>query len=495
MEKRLQEKLEENEELQGQLKRARDAVQQAVSAKDEALKKASASAKSAGANAGGAHGKASLDDVVAAEQSSARIFQLEEQMALLRRKAEVEQPNEIAALRHRLAVVQSRVGELEVELEEAEDRRKKATSQGPGGRSLRDSEDRFLREERLKDELDIARRQRLELEAALLDRDARAIEHRFDIESKEGEVERMRRRVRELEAAYRSAASATGAKLAPDASKSSSAAGGGGSAAQRERDLEGVIEAMKRVVDKLKAENERLKKSGGSEAKAGESEKRAAAEKKRADKLEEDLKGLTAKLKGHEESSQRLIQKQEQINKLRKQLKQRDDELAAAQAESGAGSDEVDTLKRKLQNSEARIQNLEATVQQAEAKAARGAGAGAGAAASSKEVEALRKRAVEHAAEVEAVRADLAVVQRRAAELEKQLASGAAAGGGGSGGHPAALQAEMRQLREENKNLRQELSAFDLDFFNEIEQLKFEHSEAVKKLRAYEAASGAGGRR
>ena len=494
MEKRLQEKLEENEELQGQLKRARDAVQQAVSAKDDALKKASASAKST-TGATGAHGKASLDDVVAAEQSSARIFQLEEQMALLRRKAEVEQPNEIASLRHRLAVVQSRVGELEVELEEAEDRRKKATSQGPGGRSLRDSEDRFLREERLKDELDIARRQRLELEAALLDRDARAIEHRFDIESKEGEVERMRRRVRELETAYRSAASATGAKLAPDASKSSSAAGGGGSAAQRERDLEGVIEAMKRVVDKLKAENERLKKSGGTEAKAGESDKRAAAEKKRADKLEEDMKGLTAKLKGHEESSQRLIQKQEQINKLRKQLKQRDDELAAAQAESGAGSDEVDTLKRKLQNSEARIQNLEAAVHQAEAKAARGTGAGA--TASGKEVEALRKRAVDHAAEVEALRADLAAVQRRAAELEKQLASGAAAGGGGGsgGGHPAALQAEMRQLREENKNLRQELSAFDLDFFNEIEQLKFEHSEAVKKLRAYEAASGSGGRR
>lgn len=50
-----------------------------------------------------------------------------------------------------------------------------------GGRSLRDDEEAFLREERLKDDLDLSRRQKLELEAALLDRDARAIESKFDL--------------------------------------------------------------------------------------------------------------------------------------------------------------------------------------------------------------------------------------------------------------------------------------------------------------------------
>ena len=38
-----------------------------------------------------------------------------------------------------------------------------------------------MREERLKDDLDLSRRQKLELEAALLDRDARAIESKFDL--------------------------------------------------------------------------------------------------------------------------------------------------------------------------------------------------------------------------------------------------------------------------------------------------------------------------
>lgn len=36
-----------------------------------------------------------------------------------------------------------------------------------------------MREEKLKDDLDRARRQRLELEAALLERDARAMENRW----------------------------------------------------------------------------------------------------------------------------------------------------------------------------------------------------------------------------------------------------------------------------------------------------------------------------
>ena len=86
-----------------------------------------------------------------------------------------------------VSVSQARVGELEAALEESEDRRRKERSSasagggngsgsgGTGGipRSLRDSEDRFMREEKLKDDLERARRVRLDLEAALLDRDAR----------------------------------------------------------------------------------------------------------------------------------------------------------------------------------------------------------------------------------------------------------------------------------------------------------------------------------
>lgn len=49
--------------------------------------------------------------------------------------------------------------------------------------------------------------------------------------------------------------------------------------------------------------------------------------------------------------------------------------------------------------------------------------------------------------------------------------------------------AEVKRLKEENERLRQELSAFDLDFFEEIENLKFAHAEAIRKLKVYEASS------
>ena len=393
-------------------------------------------------------------------------------------------PNRLPTHPHRLSVVQSRVGELEVELEETEDRRRKANS---GARTLRDSEDRFLREERLKDDLDIAKRQKLELEAALLDRDARAIENRFDLESKAGEAERMRRRIRELEQAYRAAAAAAGgAKLGNlDAAFAGPSQSKGG---QRERDLEGVIDAMKRVVDKLKAENDRLKKGTGTDAaKGGEWEKKASAEKRRADKAEDDLKGMAAKLRGHEESSQKLVQKQEALTRLKKQLKQREDELAELRekASSGQGEEEkeVALLRKKLGQAEGRIQALEGSVQQAEARAARGAKA-------ADKGDGRQARTAEQAAEVDSLRAGLQEAQRRIAELSSGTAA-AAGGAAGAGAAGAGMAAELRSLREENKNLRQELSAFDLDFFEEIEDLKNAHAEAVKKLRMYEG----GGRR
>lgn len=51
------------------------------------------------------------------------------------------------------------------------------------------------------------------------------------------------------------------------------------------------------------------------------------------------------------------------------------------------------------------------------------------------------------------------------------------------------LEAENLHLKEENEKLLGELQAFDLDFFEEIEDLKYKYSEAVKKLRRYEGGN------
>lgn len=130
-----------------------------------------------------------------------------------------------------------------------------------------------MREEKLRDELDYARRQRLDLEAAILERDSKAMEHRFDLEARTAENERLRRRLREVESALKTGP--TGAASVKKAAWQEDKAGVG----KKEKELEGVVDAMKRVIDKLKAENDRMKKTGGpEERKSADAEKKLLGE-------------------------------------------------------------------------------------------------------------------------------------------------------------------------------------------------------------------------
>jgi centrosomal protein CEP290 len=491
VEKRLSEKLSEVDDLTSQLQKAREMTQQAISSKEEYAKKAQAAGKKAARSAADGGG---AGDSAAMEELNNKIFDLEESNARLRRTAEVEQLNAMSKMRHQISGLQMRVGELENELAESETRRK--TAAAGGKRTLRDSEDKYLREERLKDEIDIVKKQKMELEAAILDRDARAIESRFDLEAKDQETDRLRKRVKELEGAYRHAAASAGGSPVRGPGGSTTLGGGGAAGgkggSRREADLEGTIEAMKRVVDKLKAENDRFRKaaSGGDPNKASEAEKKMHAQRQRADKLEDELTGLRAKLKGHEESSQKLVQRQQQLTAMRKQLRSREEEVETLKQASGGASEEVDTLRKKLRTYEDRISALEGSLTSAQSRG------GSNNPAMDRELTELRQRATQQAADIEALRSALAEAEQKAAAAPgagMTFPAPKPAGGGGIDG--PVKDAELRRLREENEKLRLELSAFDMDFFEEIENLKYAHAEAVKKLRVYEGAGGAGGGR
>ena len=484
LEKRLQEKIDENGELQAQLKRAREQIQATSAAKEEFQKKAAAAMKTNQDSK-----KHSADDVTGLEELQAKLFKLEEDNTVLRRKVEVELASEMAMMKQQLSETRKREDQLKIELEESEELRKRAAS-GPGGRTLRDSEDKFMREERLKDELTQARQQRLELESALLERDSRAMEHRFDLEAREQEVVRLKRRNKELEAAYRNVSHLGGGNKSegfgsPGGVKTAWTEEGGdrgaGARFNRERDLEGVVEAMKRVVDKLKTENDRLRKGGGpDERKAGEAEKKAAEQKKRADKLDEEMKSLQAKLKGYEESGQKLIQRQQQVTALRKQLKTREDELIAFREQSQSVLVERDDLKKKLSSAEMRIEQLESSLQQSSNKTNRGDNNNQ---QLQKEVSDLKRKLLEQAVELEKTKEKLVDTIRLG---EKSLKDNKASLDTATASNN---NIEIKRLKEENERLRQELSAFDLDFFEEIENLKFAHAEAIRKLKVYEASN------
>ncbi|CAM9951963.1 unnamed protein product [Phaeothamnion confervicola] len=90
-------------------------------------------------------------------------------------------------------------------------------------------------------------------------------------------------------------------------------------------------------------------------------------------------------------------------------------------------------------------------------------------------------------------RADLAASRGSTGGSEHGGYGGSYSGRGTSGRGTAELEAECERLRRDNERLNGELQAFDLDFFEEIEDLKYKYSQAVRKLRQYEGGAGGGG--
>lgn len=119
-----------------------------------------------------------------------------------------------------------------------------------------------------------------------------------------------------------------------------------------------------------------------------------------------------------------------------------------------------------------------------------------------KAVEAAEAAAEAAQDEADELRDRLAETERELQRMERRSATSRDRGGDvvasdGSGrlgmsstgltlsGGTAASDKEVR-LEEENRRLKEELQAFDLDFFEEIEDLKYKYSEAARKLRQYE---------
>ena len=468
LEKRLQAKNEECDELTKQLTRAKNLVQggQQLQQRDRERE---------------VFRGAEVDDGVALEALRRRIFELEDVNSKLRKRLDVDVVNDLASLRHQLRVARTQCLQLSREKErivsELESSRKEDdfSSGQRNHRSIRDSEDRYIREERLREEVAAMRQERIALEGSLLDKDSRLLELRFEVESSANELERLRRRCGELESAYRLLSEKA---LHPTEKALTSMAAPSGS--RRELELEAVVEATRKVAEKLKLENERLRRGGTPEEKRlNEADKRAQTEKKRADGLDAELKIMSAKLKSLEDVSQKLAQRQQQVALLRKQIKTKDDELSSVLAAKRAADTLVGELKSKATRLEDRVLDLEAKV--AESQLHRGFPSNE--AETPHESLALRRKIEEQDRMVQELRKSLYAAQQENLRQKMGATDGRPGADADNGGVEAA---QVRALREENARLKEELSAFDLDFFEEIENLKYAHAEAVRKLRILE---------
>ncbi|CAM9576248.1 unnamed protein product [Pylaiella littoralis] len=502
LERRLEERGVELQAAEGQAARAKDLLTRREEAgttkeKDAALRRLKDAGQ--GHDGGGRAGAGSSPEV--AEELRARLFLLEEENASLKRAAELELPREIDSLKHQVRALRAQLEETDDQLEEAERRAKVAVSRaldggdsdvGGGGGILRAEEGLFHDLQAARDELSALKAVRRELEGQVLERDSVNMELRFDLEARSAETERLRRRAKELQAALRSqgvgvGSGGGGGGVAKDAAASRPAGG----RFKRERDLEGVVDALKRVTDKLRGENDRLRRVAGEGGGRAEAERSARAAKKKAAiicfasffhvqaALQEEVERLTARAKDADAAVQKLAQKQDLVNQLRRKLKARDEDLRTFQERAEDLAETKTLLSAEL---EAANQRLVASDREYRSSG--------------------RSRAADAAAHSAREAED---AKRAAATLRQQRMERRSAMSGGRGGDVVAADGSLRasstglassggvaagerelRLEQENRRLREELQAFDLDFFEEIEDLKYKYSEAARKLRQYE---------
>lgn len=450
------------------------------------------------------------------------MFELEEESSKWKRKAEVEMLKELTSTRHQLSVLggqksdlEDRVEELEMRIRQRHDYDHSTGGGGGGGNRLRQSEDQYQKEQKLYDEIDLMKRHKIELESVLLDRDTTLMEMRFEEDQHHLEVERLRRRNRELETLLKQARNSGAEHGHGDALGSPSSKGPGtgasaatgkklgraGAAAGRSGQEDSVdhhtLETMSRMIEELRKENSRLKSSkdaGFADKRVLGLEKSLALEKKRVETLQTEVTRLQAKLKDYADTEQTLIQRQQRITGLQKQLKKSQEEYIHMKAQYEKEKDDANLLQDETERLQSQIAQLEAGgggVSKAAAAATPSPAAQAAAARTQQQLKDKDMELDDLHGQIYRLNAELKTANNK---LRYAESAGESGGGGGQGGANskavAQLTQELNELRAENARMHEELDVLDADFFDEIENLKYNYSESTKKVNEYERKYG-----
>jgi chromosome segregation ATPase len=408
LEKRLQEKLQENEELEKQLQLARQTLshQQQQQAKKSTAATATPSRTVTPIR--------STEDKHALEEAQRRIFCLEEENQSLHRQLEVDRRKEILSLEQEIRELKLRLG-------------------GSSSSTTTTAEEI------------------LQLQQQILDRDIRIVEIQFDYSSQAGEINRLRRRLQEHESSNKTSTTMT---TSPSQNQLRPGTSTGRKASAVGEDYEATIDTMKKIIEKLNSENERLRKSPApsqpSQRGASTTTTTDTVDKKRYEKLQEELQEMKGKMKKYDDLVLKVKLHQQSIATLRKQLQAKDNELLQQQSKLQEVILDKESLERQV-------------MEKKESK---------GLSAYELEIDALKQQVREQDRELDRLRRTMPSTSSSSTTRNREDS------------------AALAKLEEENRKLKSELQAFDMDFFDEIENLKYEHAEAIRKLRIYSRKYG-----
>lgn len=289
---------------------------------------------------------------------------------------------------------------------------------------FRQEEQQYLVEQDIREELLALGDELRSKEQDMVSKDTRLLDLELEVESLRLEHKRLQRK---LEHGH------SGSDVTP---KKLRGAGGRKSSwvTQERLELEEVIKTMKKVIEKLRTENEKLIKAAAKQAQV--SPERVELMRRKLKEQKDAREQLEAQLKNLQMESGELKK-----DKLKLQQK-----LRAKAAFFSSSKSETSALELQLKNKDRQLL------------------------ASEQELTDLRQQILQ--LNMQAERHDNAEDDARAERNEEERIK--------------ALEAQVIELEDENTKLTNELSAFDEDFFEEIEDLKYKYAQAVRDKRQLE---------
>lgn len=496
--KRLREKTEELEVSRKQCENAKTQLARAL--KDKAGLASRIHKGGAGGGRGGSSGdkagrasssslSSALSQLTSVEESRKRVYELEQRCADLTRTIEVEKEGEIRTLRaerdglaDKKEAVERQLASSKRRVRALEQTVKSGSGGGGGGKTsdresgamyLRSSEERFREGEELKGELDTVTAERNVLEGRLLERDNLIMELRFDVEAATVGMPMLERRVRELETSNRALASQVidgsrgGGRGSPLSASQSRKAG---ERFKRERDLEGVIESQNRVIMKMQTENERLTKRGVSASKIVEAQKELRSLRRRVKDLSSEREELLDKAATASAARLDSGKQKDMVRQLRRKMKETESKMSSLRETARDAQASKQRLEDELAQANTQLTKVERDVERLTTGSSARGGAGG---RSERE---LRRVADENDAlrsELEEMRDKLTQTQRDLRLRESERGTPGSTGGASK----SSASSREAELMDENKKLRAELESFDLEFFEEVEDLKYKYSQ------------------
>ena len=368
----------------------------------------------------------------------------------------------------------------------------------------------------------------VELRGLLLEREQKVMEQSFTLEQQEVTIAQLQGRLRDL-SAYQSvlggggAGGAGGAGLAQSSGRSppkaAAAAGRGrggsaGGGAGRE-ELNAVVERMQRVIEKLQGENATLQKRAVSNVRYMELTKEAKEMRQQLDAAAQETRAADARAAGLRDEAARAGRAIREAAEAKQALKAEADRgatlkqrLAEARQAQAEAEEQLLTLSRRTQPPpqwDRLKRELDAKLDAAAEREAllrqEAASKGSRLARLEQQLQAAERRGPQReqlAGRIDALeRSNAALQQERdglAVALARQAcepASGGAGAGSSSGGAELQqLQQSYAALERERNQLAEELRPFTRSFFEEIEDLKFNHATALQQLEAYASRFG-----